>query len=270
MDILDLIYDHHVQKIRAKAHEGFKSTCAPEGVVVTEQKQIIQIMTLLAGENKSPITVKTETQMFEYHSYLKLHKKDSFDDSSLFLIADALDPPIGNVRVRISSSVVIRVFSEKYCFEMSVNMLGTMKGKFKLSLPAGITIQKERRSSVRVRVNPKWEVELQGTRMAGVQLPVIVDNLSLGGLCFYCSKHIPHVLQGLQVDLKILWPSHELELDASVYVVDISTFKDTDTSRYHTRFRFENYDKTVRTLETMVADMQREMLESRKKLYVDW
>lgn len=270
MDILDLIYDYHMQKKREKLKPGIQADCFSESVVVTEQKQIVQILTLLTSETKNPIIVKTEREMFDYHSYLKLHAEDSFDDASIFLIIDALDPPIGNVRIKVSSLIILRIFSDKFCFEMKVNMLGVKGGKFKLSMPREIGIQKERRASIRVKIDPKWQIETQGTRMAGMTLPMTMDNISLGGICFYCPEHIPSVIEGLQVDFNILWPSNELELDLTVHIVDWFKLKELGTCRYHTRYRFENYDKTVRSLEGMVTDMQREILSNRKSRYLRW
>ena len=266
MDILDLIYAHNLQQKREQAHTAVVS----DHVFVSDHKQIIQILTLLTHENQNPIIVKTEQHSFDYYSFLKLHNAYSPENASLFLILDALDPPIGNIRIKVSSYVILRVFTDQYCFEMSVNMIGTINGKFKLSLPKKIGIQKERRAALRIKIDPKWHLETQGRRLAGIDIPIEIDNISLGGICFTCAQYIPKIMEGLHLEIHLVWPEKEVDLTLEVVVIDIIQLPGIVKYRYHTRYRFENYDRTVRSLEEMVTDMQRYMLEHHQSNYVNW
>ena len=270
MDILDLIYDHHVTKKREQQGRFSSQDSNNDTVVVADQEQIIQIITLLTAESKNPVIVNTEKEIFDYHSYLKLNNKNSPDSANIVLIVDALDPPIGNVRIRVSSSIIIRIFSKRFCFELPVQLLAVMSDQFKMSLPQQIGIQKEKRSSVRVKVDPRWDIIVEATRMAGVTFPLKIDNIGLGGLCFFCSGQTPGILKGLQVQFNLLWPSKGIELNFSVHVVESSILKEDEKCRYHARYRFENYNEIVRSLEKMVTDMQREMLVRREKRFVSW
>ncbi len=188
----------------------------------------------------------------------------------MFLILDALDPPIGNIRIKISSYVILRVFTDNYCFEMNVNMIGIMKGKFKLCLPKKIGIQKERRASFRINNDPKWHLQTQGRRLAGIDVPIEIDNISLGGICFFCAQYIPKIMEGLHLEINIIWPEKDVNLTLEVVVIDIIKLTGVEKYRYHTRYRFENYDKTVRSLEQMVTDMQRDVLDKHKSRHVTW
>ncbi len=188
MDYIDFLYQSAPKTSETHIGEQVK-----DAVIVEEKTSLNQLLTLMTMEGDFPINVRIGTQIFDYHSFLKLDIVTSMPgESNLYLIIDALDPAIGNLRIRKSDSVILRMSTKRHNLEFKVNFMDMVgRNVLKLSFPENIIIRIEKRSAIRVSVDTKWGLAGTVTRKAGITFPVKLLNISSGGLFFQPQGKLP-------------------------------------------------------------------------------
>ncbi|MBF0381147.1 MAG: PilZ domain-containing protein [Magnetococcales bacterium] len=265
MDFLDFLYESE-----PKASKNSFGENVDDAVVVSEKKTLMQLLSFMTMEGDFPINVRIGSQIFDYHSFLKLDMvPGQHMEANLYLIIDALDPAIGNLRIRKSSSVVIRMSTKRYNLEFVVNYIDLYRSNiFKLSFPETILIRTEKRSSVRVSIDKKWSLTANLTRDAGITFPVKLMNISSGGIYFKPPSKLPTLLDGGNVVCHFKWKSQNIVCNTSAAIIQNAIVD--EVLYYRCRFQFEQYDISMRDLEALVATAQLRQIRRRKELYKDF
>ena len=185
------------------------------------------------------------------------------------MIIDALDPAIGNLRIRKSSSVILRMSTKRYNLEFEVSYVDLFKNNvLRLSFPEKIIIRTEKRAAVRVSVDKKWSLTTTVTRDAGITFPVNLINISSGGIFFQPLGKLPSILDGGHIISHIKWKSQKIICNTSAAIIENTTID--NAMYYRCRFQFEQYDLAMRELEALVATAQLRHIRRRKEMFVDF
>jgi hypothetical protein len=239
-------------------------------VVIDKKKNLMQLLTLMTMEGDFPINVKIGDQIFDYHSFLKVDMTtDSEGEASLYLIIDALDPAIGNLRIRKSDSVILRMNTKRYNLEFQAKYLDTIgRNILRLSFPKNITIRTEKRASIRVSIDKSWGLITTVTRKAGITFPVNLLNISSGGLFFQPKGELPSIIDGGEVTTHFRWKTQNIICDTQTVIIERVSIE--ETVHYRGRFSFEQYDSAMRDLEALVATAQLRQIQRRRELFKDF
>ena len=270
MDFIDFIYQiNYQQQLHKQKQKKTEEADRDMGVEVEDPKQIRQIlMMMMMAEGEYPVHVQIGKQIFDYFSYLKMDQDNFMNAQSMYLLMEALDPPIGNPRMRISSFINIKMFTSAYVLGFASKYLKTAKKNLlKIAVPDIIVLNKEKRQSVRVKVREAWDMQTLITREAGLTFPVDVLDISTGGLAFQCQKDIPRLINGAEVECHLLWRTFSLE--ETVNLVIIEGFRTGELPAYRGRFVFEYYNDVLRNVERLVAAIQIKHLKRRKE-FTKW
>jgi hypothetical protein len=265
MDYIDFLYQGSTKVCTNSLGEQIK-----DAVVVDEKKNLAQLLTLMTMEGDFPINVRIGKQIFDYHSFLKLDMVGGMlGEANLYLIIDALDPAIGNLRIRKSSSVILRMSTKRHNLEFKVDFLEMMgRNILKLSFPENIIIRTEKRSAIRVSVDKKWSLSCTITRKAGITFPVKMINISSGGLFFQPSGKLPSIIDGGNVVCNFKWKSQNISCNTQAVIIERVSID--EVVYYRCRFTFEQYDSAMRELEALVATAQLRQIQRRRELFKDF
>ncbi len=247
-----------------------KSEEGNDAVIIKDKKNLAQLLTLMTLEGDFPINVRIGTQIFDYHSYLKLGMaNDQVGTTNLFLIIDALDPAIGNLRIKKSSTVLIRMSTKRYNLEFQVQFIEVVgRNVLKLTFPEYSIIRTEKRAAVRISIDQKWGLTTSVTRKAGLTFPVKLVNISSGGLYFQPQGEIPQIGSGSEIICHFKWKPQKIKCDTKAIVIERVSIE--ETVHYRARFIFEQYDSAMRDLESMVATAQLRQIQRRRELFTDF
>ncbi|MBF0194852.1 MAG: PilZ domain-containing protein [Magnetococcales bacterium] len=265
MDYIDFLYQSS-----PKISENMVGERLEDAVVCSEQKNLTQLLTLMTMEGDFPINVRIGNQIFDYHSFLKLDMiSGDVGVTNLYLIIDALDPAIGNIRIRKSDSVMIRMCTKRHNLEFRVNYLELVKRNvLKLSFPEQIIIRTEKRESIRVSVDKSWGFTGSITRKAGITFPVKLINISSGGLFFQPVGELPSIMDGGEIECHFKWKSQNIRCDTQATIIERTSID--EVVYYRCRFIFEQYDSAMRDLEALVATAQLLQIQRRRELFKDF
>ncbi|MBF0357911.1 MAG: PilZ domain-containing protein [Magnetococcales bacterium] len=265
MDYIDFLYQSATKVCKNSFGELIK-----DAVLVDEKKNLTQLLTLMTMEGDFPINVRIGKQIFDYHSFLKLDMVGGLQGvSNLYLIIDALDPAIGNLRIRKATSVILRMCTTRHNLEFKVDFL-EMVGRniLKLSFPENIIIRTEKRSAVRVSIDKKCSLSCTVTRKAGITFPVKIINISSGGLFFQPTGKLPSIIDGGKIVCNFKWKSQNIRCNTKAVIIERVSID--EVVYYRCRFVFEQYDSAMRDLEAMVATAQLRQIQRRREMFKDF
>lgn len=265
MDFIDFLY-----QMTPKAQDDKKRTIPRDAVEISDSKNLKQLLSLMTMEGDIPIHVRIGHQIFDYHSFLKLDMTFGFEaQTNLYLVIDALDPAIGNLRIRKSDSVTVRMNTKRYNLEFEVVYIETIgRNVLKLSFPETLLIRTEKRASVRVTIDSKWGIQAIGTRDAGLTFPLKMINISSGGLYFQPVGELPQLSDGGHVAFQFSWKSQNIVCTTHSTIIERISWE--NTAYYRCRFVFEQYDSAMRDLESLVATTQLLQIQRRRELFTDF
>jgi hypothetical protein len=265
MDYIDFLYQS-----AQKADINTTDNRSTDAVIVSNKKSLSQLLTLMTLEGDFPINVRIGTQIFDYHSFLKLDMGcDDVGETSLFLVIDALDPAIGNLRIKKSESVLLRMSTKRHNLEFQVKFLEVMgRNILRLSFPENIIIRTEKRAAIRISVDKKWGLAMDITRKAGITFPVKPINISSSGLFFQPLGKLPTVSDGSPIICHTKWKSQNIKCDTQATIIERASVD--ETVYYRCRFVFEQYDVAMRDLEALVATAQLRQIQRRREMFTDF
>ncbi|MBF0444253.1 MAG: PilZ domain-containing protein [Magnetococcales bacterium] len=265
MDYIEFLYQSS-----PKIRENLVGERLDDAVVCSEEKNLTQLLTIMTMEGDFPINVKIGSQIFDYHSFLKLDVvSGEVGATSLYLIIDALDPAIGNLRIRKSDSVMLRMSTKRHNLEFKVYYLELVKRNvLKLSFPENIIIRTEKRASIRVSVDKDWGFIGTITRKAGITFPVKLINISSGGLFFQPQGKLPSIMDGGEIVCHFRWKSQNIRCNTKATIIERTSIE--EVVYYRCRFNFEQYDSAMRDLEALVATAQLRQIQRRRELFKDF
>ncbi|MBF0435280.1 MAG: PilZ domain-containing protein [Magnetococcales bacterium] len=263
MDFLDVIY----QAARSQYPKGVAH--APDAVRIDDRMQLQQLMAILTMDGEIPILLHIGAQIFDYHSTLKMAGGIGSSEKNLYLLIKALVPPIGNVRIRHADVITISMNSKHFNFLMDVTFVEQVsKNILKISFPSEIMIRTEKRKSVRVNVDPAWNVSLEAAVGRKEVFKPELENISYGGFYFKAAGKRPNLSPGQKISFRMRWP--DIKLDTKVETVLIEMCSKYGDPFFRSHFTFETYDKTMQQIESFVAAAQSVHLQYRKALFGHW
>ncbi|MBF0147202.1 MAG: hypothetical protein HQL84_04640 [Magnetococcales bacterium] len=263
MDFLDFVY----QTARVRYPKGYLNS--PDAVRVDDPVLLQQLMAVLTMDGEMPILLHIGEQIFDYHSYLKMAGGMGHTDKSLYLLIDALTPPIGNVRIRHADIIVISLNTQTYNVVMEVNFIERLGGNvLKITFPREVIVRTEKRKSVRVNIDSAWNIVLEVAVGRKEAFKPRLENVSYGGFYFKAQNHHPKLASGDQHTVHFIWPSMKIETRVNTTLIE--TCSKNGDPFFRARFTFEIYDKSMQQIESLVASAQSMHLQRRKALFGYW
>lgn len=143
-------------------------------------------------EQSLPIEVQLDSSLRDYHTVLRF-VSGTDDLDGLYMLVDALDPNIGNIKIRSSSDVTLGVFHENYLIEISSYFVGMvpLQKLIRLTLPSSVVMRKQKRGKYRVRIDEAWDVKNTIIRPTGLKVPTRITDISVGGFSFESIRKTP-------------------------------------------------------------------------------
>ncbi|MBF0421738.1 MAG: hypothetical protein HQL73_01975 [Magnetococcales bacterium] len=263
MDLFDFIY----QAARSRYPKGVADS--PDAVCIDDSTQLQQLIAILTMDGEIPIVLHIGTNIFDYHSSLKMVGSIGSSEKNLYLLIKALIPPIGNIRIRHADLITISMNSKHFNFVMEVKYLEQPgKNILKMSFPKEVIIRTEKRKSVRVNIDPAWNVTLEAAVGRKKAFTPTVENISYGGFYFKASGNRPNLSPGQKIIFRFSWP--DLKLDTRVSAILIGMCSKYGDPYFRAHFAFEIYDKTMQQIESLVASAQSVHLQRRRTLFGHW
>ncbi|MBF0455207.1 MAG: hypothetical protein HQL72_10385 [Magnetococcales bacterium] len=265
MEYLDFLYQS-----APKAKSIGLSKAPNDAVILDNKKNLMQLLTLMTMEGDFPIHVKIGNQIFDYHSFLKVDIIGGIQsEANLFLMIDALDPAIGNLRIRKCDSVVLKMNTSRYNLAFHVDFLEMVERNIlKLSFPDQMTVRTEKRAAIRVSIDKKWGLKTQVTRDAGITFPVNLLNISSGGVYFQPKGSLPSIINGGHVVCHFKWKSQKINCNTQATIIEHQVID--EVLYYRARFQFEQYDSAMRELEALVATAQLRLIKRRREMFKEF
>ncbi|MBF0110326.1 MAG: hypothetical protein HQL76_14240 [Magnetococcales bacterium] len=263
MDFLDFVY----QNARVRFPRGIPDS--PDAVRIDDPVLLQQLLTILTLDGEVPILLHMGDQIFDYHSFLKMAAGDGGTEKNLYLLIQALIPPIGNLRIRRADLVVLSLNTRAYNVVMEVHFIEQLGNHaLKISFPREVIIRTEKRKSVRVNVDAAWNLHLEMAVGRKEVLRPRLENVSYGGFYFKAPEQHPRLDSGGQCLARFLWPS--MKIDTRINTTIIETCGKNGDPFFRARFTFEIYDKTMQQMESLVASAQSMHLKKRNALFGHW
>lgn len=137
-----------------------------------------------------------------------------------YLLAAPLDPPLGNMKIRIRPNVKLHFFSDLHVIEVQVTFQKFLEDKtIKFSFPQEAVRNAQKRAHPRFNVDPFCEgIHLTVIRPSGVSFEAKVFDISLGGMAFYAIDPVASMSETAKVGLIISRPG-ALAIEMSALVL---------------------------------------------------
>lgn len=263
MDFLDFVY----QSARVQFPKGLPGS--PDAVRISDGVQLQQVMAIVTMDGEIPILLHIGDQIFDYHSHLKMAGGVGSPEKNLYLLIDALTPPIGNLRIRHADVIVISLNTKSYNLVMEVRFIERIGGNiFKISFPKEIVIRTEKRKSIRVNIDPSWDIVMEVAVGRKEAFKPKLENISYGGFYFKAPSQHPRLVSGQDNLIRFSWPS--MKLDAKINSTIIEMCSRNGDPFFRACFAFEVYDRLMQQVEVLVASAQSLHLQKRKALFGYW
>lgn len=194
----------------------------------------------------------------------KIIQCKNFVTTGQYLLIAALDPPIGNVRIRKASSVNVQFFTKINIFRCEVPFEKITDTKsIRLGFPETIQAEPEKRMAFRVKVNPLIEVTAEIIRPSGVSFKIDIVDISVGGMAFCPVKTIPKMGEGAKITIRVCCPE---TCDVSLDAVFIGIVPRDGAQIFRARFLIGTQDEAI-SIETLVMHLQRQTVQTRQALF---
>ncbi|MBF0186847.1 MAG: hypothetical protein HQL50_02865 [Magnetococcales bacterium] len=234
-----------------------------------DEDDIFEVIALAIAERFS-VQIQLDNKIFFYYSHFRQRKRSqlSFDRGGLFLYIHigALDPPIGNIRIRTSETITLRFFTQRHLLETTLAFHRVIDNEYiKLSFPERLIVQNEKRKSFRVPVNKDLAISAQVLRPAKVKpFKISFLDITSDGFACVCQEEITPLTKDARLILEISSPSSRNVIRTEALFIEHFTHDDACAMR--ARFLFENYEE-CRQVEELVAFIQRNFLQRRRSIY---
>ncbi|OSM05237.1 hypothetical protein [Magnetofaba australis] len=235
---------------------------------VDDVEKIISII-IKAIEDNLPVQLTIgEQDPFTYYTYFEReHENTIYLKEARYVLIAALDPPIGNIKIRNAVYVDAQMFTDTTLVRARLRFQKVRESKIiQLSFPAKLEQEPQKRAVIRAKIDPKWALNLEIIRPSGVKFDAKAYDIGTGGLAFYpVKKDLPRITDGSRSEVVIHWPEGKpIRIDAML----IGEFSKEGYTGYRCRFMIGNYE-LAKQIEEMVAWVQRQTLKKRTRLFKD-
>lgn len=242
-----------------------------EEVIESFQKVSKLLLNILEGN--FPVRVLFDNSSFAYYSHFEWELFEDDDgilsdtkahmEQGRYLLMAALDPPIGNIKIRTASEIKLEFFTQRQLLSCMVSLIEITKSrKLLLSYPEVLYQRPQKRSAFRAPVDHDMDVVISVIRPSGIVFEAKISDLSTGGTAFYPIDSTPKISNNSKIRMTIIYPEGRVELHALM----LGIFFKGGESNYRTQFMVDNH-KTAADLEALVAYVQREKLQKRRDVF---
>ena len=248
-----------------------ESVPVAEGTVETLEE--ISKLLIMILEEKFPVRVFLGNSSFPYYSHFewelleddsgKIVDSKAHLEQGAFLLLAALDPPIGNLKIRTASEINIEFFTKRHLLNCSVSLKKiTGSKKLSLSFPQKLAQKPQRRSSFRAPIARSMDIIVSVTRPSGIAFGVKLSDLSVGGTSFYPTGATPRIADHSRVELDIRYPEGQINVDAII----LGSFSKDGEQFFRSQFLVADH-KTASDLGELVNYLQRESVQKRVQTF---
>ncbi|MBF0611136.1 MAG: PilZ domain-containing protein [Magnetococcales bacterium] len=240
---------------------------ANDNIHRTTVKDIGQIKEIieLAVTNQATINVKIPGEKTPFATHFATNVAADFKtrEGQLCLLVAPLDPPIGNLRMRSASFLYISFFTEYFTAEAKVHFLKNLEDRsIQLSFPTEIERGVQKRSSSRVRVDPKLNITCTIKRPAGFTYVVKLFDISSGGVAFYPEETIPPMTDNTKLILTISRPAQK---DIELPCTTLGVMKRDDKTCF--RAVFNHKGESQKEVDNFIMTLVEKVRAKRIKLF---
>ncbi|MEG3640893.1 PilZ domain-containing protein [Magnetococcus sp. PR-3] len=232
---------------------------------IEEEEMIIKIVTR-AIEEHLPVQLQLEEgDAFTFFTYFeKENEETSYLEQARYVLIDALDPPLGNIKIRSAVFVDISMFTELHLVRTKLRFQKIIEGKtIQLSFPRYLQQEPQKRAMVRAKLESQWKFNLEIIRESGVKFNAKAYDISTGGVAIYYKDKIAKITEGSRVETVIYWPEGPpIRVDSIV----IGQFSKEGYTGYRVRFLVGSFDINE-ALGKVVSLAQRMSLTKRTRLF---
>ena len=234
-------------------------------MIETKHIMISGILEEMISENH-PFKIRLNDQEFSYYTRFYNYPtmmKDIHDGKHLLI--DPIDPPIGNIKIIQSNKVTLESFTSSYLVKASVQFLSRQeRNVIKLSYPKALDIEKQKRTDIRVPIDPSWGVIVKVIYPAGMSFLGPVINLSKNGICFVCQTPIANIDKLPSMKLIVIWEDKKMKAQGDAEI--LSYHIQEGGVYYYARFWFES-SADVRSVQKMLSSLQKNYQAKRAALF---
>ncbi|MGN7613512.1 PilZ domain-containing protein [Magnetococcales bacterium HHB-1] len=231
----------------------------------TSTKEVAKML-LAAQEKGYPVEMRLGNSPLRYFTYLDpdMNTEESLGAEEAVGIK-AMDPPIGNIKIRNARKIVLQFYTDRELVRASVRFLEIVGNHLIfVSFPHDVERKPQKRAAIRVNVDAELELELDVIRPSGLRFQGIPTDISSGGMAFMCSEDIPNLAEKAKVKLAVHYPGRRATVVVSAVV--IRKFNKDGHTGFCTRFLIDSYD-VARSVDAVVAFVQREYLKKRSQMF---
>ncbi|MEO5365437.1 MAG: hypothetical protein H7831_03620 [Magnetococcus sp. WYHC-3] len=234
--------------------------------VLKDPDAIKVLLRKAVGENNPVHLQLSGKDDVQYFSFFETEWESlEYLDLGQYLLIGPLDPPAGNLKIRSASSIKLLIFTETAILETNLTLIEVIKGRvIKLSFPTLLRQARQKRSTVRVKLEKTWDVNVEVRRPSGVRFKARPYDLSSGGVAWINLSEVPLIADGSKVLLTFFGKT--LGAEVSVEGVILGRFFKEEQDGSRARFLVANSNQALKIGE-MVALLQREQLKKRVQLF---
>lgn len=230
-------------------------------------KDTLQIQQLIetAVVHGSAIVVRIPGEKIRFTTYFSTTNANDFKttDGQWCLLVAPLDPPLGNIKMRGAPYLTISFFTDLFVVESRVNYLKNLEDRsIQLSFPTAMFRSPQKRSSARIVVDPKMNIQAKIRRPAGLTFAVKIYDICVGGVAFYSDDTIPPMLENTRLVFTISRPAQR---DIEITAVILGVFNKDEKTCY--RAIFGHKEESLKEVEKLVQSLVNKNQAKRQKLF---
>ncbi|ABK44374.1 type IV pilus assembly PilZ [Magnetococcus marinus MC-1] len=233
--------------------------------MIEDEEAIVKIVTRAIVEHL-PVQIQLEEgDAFTFFTYFEKENDEiTYLEQARYVLVDALDPPLGNIKIRSAVFVEVSMFTELHLVRTKLRFQKIIEGKtIQMSFPRYLQQEPQKRAMVRAKLESQWKFSLEITRESGVKFAAKAYDISTGGVAIYYKEKIPKITEGSRVETIIYWPEGPpIRVDSVI----IGQFSKQGYTGYRIRFLVGSFDLN-QALGKVVSLAQRMSLTKRTRLF---
>lgn len=235
------------------------SSIAPLLVAILEEKLPVR---LFLGNSSFPYYSSFEWELLEDSAGQIVESKEHLERGEYLLLA-ALDPPIGNIKIRSATEINVEFFTRFHLLNATVTLKQmTSARKLCLTFPESMKQKAQKRASFRAPIDRSAEITVSIIRPSGIAFGAKLADISSGGTAFYPTGATPRISDHSRIEMDITYPEGKVAVDAII----LGTFPKEGEQYFRTQFLVASH-KTASDIGALVAYVQRENSQKRIKTF---
>ena len=242
-------------------------------VIDVESVPEIAELLITVLEERLPVRVFLGNSSFPYYTHFewelledmegKIVDSKAYLEEGRYLLLAALDPPIGNLKIRTATKISVEFFTKFHLLDCLVRLKKiTGARKLQMSFPEKIRQKPQKRSSFRSPVDYRMNIGASITRPSGVVFKAQFSDFGVGGAAFYPSGVTPRIADHSRVQMHISYPEGEVSVDAIIR----GSFAKDGEQFFRAQFLVANH-KTAREIGELASYVQRGNLQKRVETF---